>query len=351
MKLRLFRPLAALIFAFPLLAANAVAQSSATWTVTGPWGADSYARGGDFNGDGKTDIASPTGATAHMKLNTGSGFTSETWIVDGGATGWGQNQDVLIGDFNCDHRDEFVIVRQGNAANIDIKFGDQFAHTFTTVTWPIVNLPIGVPAIEPMWGSAGFVRVGDFDGDGCKDDIVTPGVQGTSSHGHVMVGKRQQFGLGTSEFEFAESTMNSSWGTTPWVLVEDYNNDGRDDVASANGGNVYMNLATAPFLSGGKLFLHFTSAVWPVSGSWGTTNYAAAGTPSSGAGYIMSPKTGTTNIYLKTPSGSSSFNASTWTTNSTWGQPQWTFSGDFDGDGQRDDFASANGGNVYMKFQ
>jgi hypothetical protein len=345
--------LKSIVLSFGLLhsvvGAEAFAQTSTTWTVTGSWGAAGYARAGDFNADGKTDIASPYGADVYMKFSTGSGFTTATWVVDGGSTGWPGVADLLVGNFDCVNGADFVSVRQGNFSYIPVKFNN--GASFTTSNWTISDIPFDVPAVYDLWGSQSFVRVGDFDGDGCQDDIISPGINGDTHHAVVFIGKRQPFGLGSDGFRYARAfTMHSTAGTPPWTLVGDFDQDGQDDYASASGSNIYMSFPGSLTLSGQVYHLNFTTATWPVSGSWGSTNYARASDPSSGgASSIYSPQGA--NVYVKTPHiPSSSFTASTATVANSWGGADWTFHGDFDGDGSKDDYASANGSNVYMKL-
>lgn len=349
-----FKPIVlALGFLSSLCAEPAQAQTSATWTVSAPFGAAAFAREGDFNGDGKTDIASPFGSDGRMKLSTGSGFTDDTWVFDGGSTSWPASSDnVLAGDFNCDGYEDFAVI---GGSMIQVKINNAFLKTFTTASWPTTDYKPDLPG-EPGWGAGGWARVGDFDGDGCRDDILTPGVSGTTSHGHTYIGQMQPFTVGTAAFRFAESDLNPSAGSATWSWVGKFDLNSRDDFVSANGANAYMSFSQGVTCRPGGCAngydVNFSTATWPVSGSWGSAGYARATRPSPSAttalSTILSPTGGT--VYQKTPTSTPSFASTTSSVTNAWGSAVWTFIGDFDGDGIQDDIASANGLNVYMKL-
>ena len=108
---------------------------------------------GDFNGDGRSDVAVWRAADHSWQLNlsTGVGFRRETWT---GA--WGSDGPVHVGDFNGDGRDDPIMWRASN-------------HDWT------VNLSTGSGFSFRVWGGAygsdGPIFVGDFNGDG-RDDVM-----------------------------------------------------------------------------------------------------------------------------------------------------------------------------------
>ncbi len=129
--------------------------SAATWTISGPWGQAAYTKAGDFNGDGKTDIASMAGGNAYMKLSTGSGFVSVTWPI---SNLWFQGAYTFAGDFNGDGLDDIASCG-GNTCYIKQSTGNGF-------------IDPGNVTIDPSWGNAEWTFVGDFEGDG-NDDIAS----------------------------------------------------------------------------------------------------------------------------------------------------------------------------------
>jgi len=128
--------------------------TNATWTIAGsnPLGQSVYTKVGDFNGDGKTDIASFAGGNAYMKLSTGSGFVAITWPI---SNKWFQGAYTFAGDFNGDGIAD-VASCGGGTCYIKQSTGGGF-----------VDLPD--VAIDPSWGNAEWTFVGDFEGDGNAD--------------------------------------------------------------------------------------------------------------------------------------------------------------------------------------
>ncbi|TWP54146.1 CHAP domain-containing protein [Lentzea tibetensis] len=117
---------------------------------------------GDFNGDGKDDIATATrGNTGdvYVALSTGSGFvgTSQKWHDWFGIGG-----EILdIGDFNGDGKDDIVTFTRGDDADVYVALSDGSKFIGTTQKWH-------------DWFAMGaeVPEVGDFNGDG-KADIAT----------------------------------------------------------------------------------------------------------------------------------------------------------------------------------
>ncbi len=109
--------MADLIVASPATNAFAVATSTGSalggpgtqqW-LTGWDSSPTWARTGDFNGDGKTDLieADPIAGTFNVALSDGTRLDapgSGTWL-----TGWGGNpQWAEVGDFNGDGKDDLI---------------------------------------------------------------------------------------------------------------------------------------------------------------------------------------------------------------------------------------------------
>jgi hypothetical protein len=194
---------------------------------------------GDFNGDGKTDIAARVQQTGFwwVGINTGSAFALSRWGQWSTAVNW---VDVKVGDFTGDGKDDiagrvqqtgrwWVALSNGSTAFISSRWGAWP----TTVTWVDVN-------------------VGDFNGDG-KEDIT----------GRVLQTGRWWTGLSSgSSFNF---TVWDAWPTTvTWVDVNvgDFNGDGLADIT----GRVLQTGHWWVGLSNGSTA--FTSSSW---GAWPTT--------------------------------------------------------------------------------
>jgi hypothetical protein len=85
---------------------------------------------GDFNGDGRDDIANYYASTAAwwISRSTGSGFTTTKWADYTTTSGW---TNRLVGDFNNDGRDDIVNRHQNGNWIVSRSTGS----TFNTTTW------------------------------------------------------------------------------------------------------------------------------------------------------------------------------------------------------------------------
>lgn len=166
---------------------------------------------GDFNGDGRDDIAGRHTDTGVWFVSSSTGRGFET-------TGWGRWQpdnsqlttwsDVRIGDFNSDNRDD---IAGRHTASGTWFIGLSTGRTFTTTGWG-------------RWQSGGAhawdnVRVGDFNGDG-RDDVIGRHVRS----GTLFVGLSDR-----ASFRF-DGWGHWSAGNWQDVHAADMNGDGNDDV-------------------------------------------------------------------------------------------------------------------------
>jgi hypothetical protein len=130
--------------------------TSATWPVVNAWGSSAYTMVGDFDGDGKADIASAVGGSIQMKLSTGTGFRNDTWVT---LNRWGST--ALVADLNGDNKDDIVSFNDGASA-VYVKLSSGTG--FTDQTWTIDAESPGI------WRA-----VGDFTRDGKADILILNG--------------------------------------------------------------------------------------------------------------------------------------------------------------------------------
>ncbi|MEV0675214.1 trypsin-like serine protease [Actinosynnema sp. NPDC050436] len=181
---------------------------------------------GDFNGDGKDDIAAfQRGASADVwvALSTGSGFDTARWWHGYFAAG---NEIPAVGDFDGDGKDDIAAFQRGASADVWVALST--GSGFDTARWWHGYFAAGseVPA------------VGDFDGDG-KDDIVTF-TRGPGAHVWVALSNGQGFGTAANWNDYF--AVNSE---VP--AVGDFNGDGRDDIVTFQRGSsadVWVALST-----------------------------------------------------------------------------------------------------------
>ena len=198
---------------------------------------------GDFNGDGKTDIAvTSTNGDILMRLSAGvGGFVQQTWVGTSNWDWWSSGGVTWTGDFDGDGKTDIASASGGNVL-ILLSTG----RGFNNRTWAVPN----------AWGGAGYTWVGDFNGDG-KTDIAS--ANGGSVYVHLSTG---------SGFDNQTWAVPNAWGGAGYTWVGDFNGDGKTDIASANGGSVYVHLSTG---SG------FDNQTWAVPNAWGGSDYTWVG--------------------------------------------------------------------------
>ena len=157
---------------------------------------------GDFNGDGKQDLATANSSSNNVSILLGNGVRSFSAAINFGV---GVNPNsVAVGDFNGDGKRDLVVANSGSG-DVSILLGDG-AGSFSGAT----NFGVG--------GGAGSVAVGDFNGDGKQDLAVTNG-------GDVSIL------LGNGAGGFSAATNFGVGGNPDSVAVGDFNGDGRQDLA------------------------------------------------------------------------------------------------------------------------
>jgi len=127
---------------------------------------------GDFNGDGRDDISKifswDNVNNIDVYRSNGSSFTMERWATNIGRTMGGQQ--LVAGDFNGDGRDDIAnIFSVGGVDNIDVHRSN--GSSFSMNRW--------ATAMGATIGGQQFV-VGDFNGDGRDDIAKVYGINGNA---------------------------------------------------------------------------------------------------------------------------------------------------------------------------
>jgi len=176
-------------------------------SVTYPAGVGPFSAAmGDFNGDGKQDLAvADYGPALTVLLNTSNGkFQATTYNFPTDIFA------VVTGDFDGDGKPDLVIAGYNAFFSLMLGKGDG---TFQAAT------SVSLSAIPNS------VAVGDFNGDG-KADLVFAG------NGVLLVL------LGNGDGTFQASASNMDVIDVSSIAVADFNGDGKADLALADGPNV-----------------------------------------------------------------------------------------------------------------
>lgn len=227
----------------------------------------------DFDGDGKQDLATANFSSKNVSVMLGNGngtFKTATNYGVGTATG---TYDITTGDFNGDRRKDLAVAnRDSNQVSILLGNGDG---TFGSATNYSVSQPFSVKVSDfnkdgyqdlavgtgtygisillgkgdGTFGTATSVlvgeysplqmTVGDFNGDGNKD-IATANYWGTNNQGNISILLGNGNGTFGSPTTYVAGTQGSSISNSPRprdIVVGDFNQDGKEDLAVANQGS------------------------------------------------------------------------------------------------------------------
>jgi hypothetical protein len=172
---------------------------------------------GDFNGDGKPDLAVADLRSNDINVLLGKGDGTFQAAVSVAANSGPVS--LAVGDFNGDGKSDLAVV--GQFVSVLLGKGDG---TFQTA----VNYAAG--------SGLQSVALGDFNGDGRADIAV---VSQTSGNVSVLGGN----GDGT----FQQAVNYAIGGAPRWLVVGEFNGDGRDDLAISDaGGNLRVVLGGGP---------------------------------------------------------------------------------------------------------
>jgi hypothetical protein len=266
---------------------------------------------GDFNGDGKQDLAATdasggfgAGDVAVVLGNGAGGFSSSTPFIVGTTP-----LSVVVGDFNGDGKQDLAVAN-GNSANVSVLLGNG-AGSFSAPT----NFGVGTAPIS--------VAVGDFNGDG-KQDLAA--ANRDSNNVSILLGD------GAGSFSAA---TNFGVGTAPQSLaVGDFDDDGKQDLIAGNFNSNNVSVLLGDGAGSFAAATNFGVGLQPLSVAVGDFN-------GDGKQDLATANVGSGNVSVLLGNGTGSFGAAT---NFSVGSSNQSFSvaiGDFNGDGKQD-LATAN---------
>ncbi|MBI3899898.1 MAG: VCBS repeat-containing protein [Gammaproteobacteria bacterium] len=184
---------------------------------------------GDFNNDGFTDVALTGGAgwaSVPVAFSNGNGSFNVTnfGITNFGAWASTPGVKVMSGDFNGDGRTDLALTGVPGWASVPVAFSNGNG-SFNVTNVGIANFA--------TWSSTAGVKIisGDFNGDG-RTDLALTGVLGWASLPVAFSN-----GNGSFNVTNVGSASFASWASTAsvQVLSGDFNADGRADLALIGG--------------------------------------------------------------------------------------------------------------------
>ena len=200
---------------------------------------------GDFNGDGRPDLAIANAGSSSVSVLLGDGaggfaVPSSRALV---APAW----SLAVGDFNADGRADLAAATT-NSNSVSVLLGNGAGGFASVATFAVGVFPMSVAA-------------GDLNGDS-RLDLVT--VNRTSSTVSVLLGNG--FGGFSSAGAFAV-------GTNPFsVVIGDLNGDGKPDLATANFSTSTVSVLLGNGLGGFSPATGFATGLAPLSLAIGDLN-------------------------------------------------------------------------------
>ncbi|HYA18576.1 MAG TPA: FG-GAP-like repeat-containing protein [Bryobacteraceae bacterium] len=265
---------------------------------------------GDFNGDGIPDLAVANYGGKNVTILLGNGSGGFTATAASPIAAGSEPAGITVSDFNADGIQDLAVAN----------FGD------STVT---VLLGNGSGGFTPATGSPvatgtnpSSLASGDFNGDGNPDLAIA---NYGSNNITVLLGN------GSGGFTAAAGSPFSAGNEPSWIVVGDFNGDGKPDIATANYGS---SNATVLLGNGSGGFTAAASSPFAT----GSSTYSLVVGDFNGDGFedLAVTNAGASNVTLLLGNGSGGFTAASTSPYPVGSAPIQIAAADFNGDGLLD---------------
>ncbi|MEU7067444.1 FG-GAP-like repeat-containing protein [Streptomyces sp. NPDC046161] len=216
--------------------------------------------GGDFNGDGKQDIAG-IDASSNMKLYTGDGAGTVGGGSDMlGSTGlWKGFKAIASGDFNGDGKQDIAGIDAND--NLKLYVGDGAGH---------LGGGTNMLGSTGLWKGFKAITAADFNGDG-KQDIA-----GIDANDNLKL----YVGNGTGTVGGGSDMLGSTglWKGFKAITAADFNGDGKQDIAGIDANdNLKLYVGNGTGTVGGGTDMLGSTGLWKGFRSLLAADYNADG--------------------------------------------------------------------------
>jgi hypothetical protein len=272
---------------------------------------------GDFNGDGKLDLAVANSDYDTVTVLLGNGAGGFTAAAGSTLTVGLSPQSLVVGDFNGDGKSDLAVANTNDG----------------TVTVLLGNGSGGFAVATGSPFTAGFapeaVVVGDFNGDGIQDLAAASVI---NSYVIVLLGN------GSGGFTAAAGSPFTAGMDPASLVVGDFNGDGIQDLAAANFGDGTVTVLLGNGAGG------FAEAAGSPFAVVGAPNPLVMGDfNGDGIEDLATANFDSNTVTVFLGNGAGGFAAATGNPFAVGGNPRFVTVGDFNGDGI-EDLATANSG-------
>lgn len=224
---------------------------------------------GDFNGDGRIDIAMKAGGhTVAIYLGRGDGTFVPPWysvvpIAESQYIG----DPIVAADFNSDGKLDLAIVGVDNTTNTVYILPGEGNGLFSSA-----NSVLTVPGFDNAagWGVQKLL-LGDFDGDH-NADIAAVATTGSNTGDIASVSTHVLYGNGALGFEDTTPITSSNFGNVSGTNSGDLDGDGKTDLFALDGDSYRLDTF---YGQSGRTFASYTQQLPPASYGAGGEDYFA----------------------------------------------------------------------------